>query len=931
MGQWVTTKYLYDKFDRISSQSEPYTGYYTTQWNTTEYDFYGRPIKLTEYTGKTTNITYSGLTTTVNDGTKTVITTKDAMGNVISVTDPGGTINYTYFGNGNLKTANSSGVVVSVEQDGWGRKTKLTDPSAGIFTYVYNGYGELTNETTPKGATNYTYSGVGNLTQSQVTGDNTSMTMQYGYNATNKLLSSITLAGSNGNNANYIYTYDSSQRIKKISENNAHAQFYKEYTYDAFGRIDTENYYAKLLMNGKSSSKKIKNTYQNGALKSIKDYTTNEVISNLNGINARGQATSITMGNDLKKQFTYNSYGYLTESKSEKSASASAVELMKLTTSFNTQRGTLNSRTTSMFSWSESFTYDSMDRLVNFDDNSSVNNHTYDLLGRITENSEVGDYAYTGNSFQLKDIDLNGQGDLYYQQNTLQQITYNAFKKPFEINETGKEKIGFQYNAFMGRSHMFYGDTNSNILIRKNRKHYSFDGSMEISHDSTTGETTFVSYMGGDGYSAPAIWRSKHPALGAPNQEYYYLHRDYLGSILMISDKNGTIIEQRHFDAWGNTVKLTDGNGNNLDKFVYLDRGYTGHEHLQGVNLIHMNGRLYDSKLKRFLAPDNYIQDIGNTQNFNRYSYVLNNPLMYVDPSGETFHPPGGSGCDVAGNPCGNPSYNYERSLAGARSVDIDIDFRGARRWIGNNFQSAVRDIVRPFREIGRFFRRLFGEKEDTSRKYANYEGLTSDPLAGSSANIPPSFFGSGGTDIGGLGIIQNNQGQGLNLDSDNIDGGFNPWPAAFTTSGVLIADDVTGIGVIDDIAIPVILAGAATYDLTKRVYVTYTMRNLSGQTYVGRTSGFGNPYSIMMRRASSHHMKAFGFGNPILDRAVQGVQGYPAIRGREQQMIDFYGGVGNFKIGNRIRGVSKYNPFGRIYHGASDLYFGPLASYTGF
>ena len=48
-----------------------------------------------------------------------------------------------------------------------------------------------------------------------------------------------------------------------------------------------------------------------------------------------------------------------------------------------------------------------------------------------------------------------------------------------------------------------------------------------------------------------------------------------------------------------------------------------------------MNGRLYDPMLHRFLMPDNYIQNPSNTQNFNRYGYVLNNPLLYNDPGGE--------------------------------------------------------------------------------------------------------------------------------------------------------------------------------------------------------------------------------------------------------------------------------------------------------
>lgn len=103
------------------------------------------------------------------------------------------------------------------------------------------------------------------------------------------------------------------------------------------------------------------------------------------------------------------------------------------------------------------------------------------------------------------------------------------------------------------------------------------------------------------------------------------------------------LVEQRHFDAWGGLVFLQKEGETEAaffseakyDEELYLDRGYTGHEHLASVSLIHMNGRLYDAKLRRFLAPDNFIQDPYNTQNFNRYAYVYNNPLIYNDPSGE--------------------------------------------------------------------------------------------------------------------------------------------------------------------------------------------------------------------------------------------------------------------------------------------------------
>lgn len=94
--------------------------------------------------------------------------------------------------------------------------------------------------------------------------------------------------------------------------------------------------------------------------------------------------------------------------------------------------------------------------------------------------------------------------------------------------------------------------------------------------------------------------------------------------------EEGVFKEKHHFDAWGNIVKFQDGAGNNLTAFKILDRGYTGHDHLLSVGIIHMNGRFYDPVLHRFLSPDNFVQDTFNTQNFNRYAYVLNNPLMYT-------------------------------------------------------------------------------------------------------------------------------------------------------------------------------------------------------------------------------------------------------------------------------------------------------------
>ena len=195
-----------------------------------------------------------------------------------------------------------------------------------------------------------------------------------------------------------------------------------------------------------------------------------------------------------------------------------------------------------------------------------------------------------------------------------------------------KERITYLYNAFGNRAHSFYGNAEAEKEKRPIHKHYSADGSVEIKEDKAKGSIDFLFYLGGDPYSAPAVYTSNNGEEG----KLLFLHRDQLGSIVAITDLNGKLIEARHFDAWGKVLSITDANGNKLTSLL-LDRGYTGHEHLASVGLIHMNGRLYDPALHRFLQPDNYVQDPFNTQNFNRYGYVLNNPLLYTDPTGEEF------------------------------------------------------------------------------------------------------------------------------------------------------------------------------------------------------------------------------------------------------------------------------------------------------
>ncbi|KOP39077.1 hypothetical protein DBB36_21525 [Flavobacterium sp. WLB] len=775
----ITKQVVYDGLGRKQKESEPYFSA-PSLWTNYEYDYLMRPTKITAPTGKIQTLSYSVLTTTSTDDGKVTTATVDALGNKVQSTDPGGTINFTYFANGQLKESDYQGNKVKIDIDGWGNKIRMEDPSAGVYTYSYDAFAQLKTETTPNGTTTLLYDTFGRTTEKTIAGTLTNSKTTYAYNALNQITSSTYVDNIESKTTTNLYEYDTFKRLYKTTETTPYAVFVKQQTFDALARIEKET--STATASGKTSSKTVKNTYQNGFPWQILDDTTQQVLWQANSLNERGQLLTAAFGNGIAVTNTYDQYGYIKQIKHDKTT-PTVVNIMTLNSDFEIKRGNLNSRTNSLFSRNETYKYDSLDRLTEYTNGLGIQEtQVYDDKGRITQNS-VGTYEYdTAKTYQNKAItptpeaagyygnregifndsmedrtgwgtvrspatvfysydnvtaahtgknslklvntltteqyvysdkwidinntaatdytysawvyssspqaeivlvmkdaqgvlsyntvvsnvtgswtqvtktfsvpsnikklcirlDNNGLGNIWFDDVQIRKtsdaatavralnITYNTFKSPVQIEETGVDKISFTYNDDNDRSSMFYGGQQSDKLLRTFRKHYSADGTMEVKHNIVTGAVEFVTYIGGDGYSAPVVLKSD-----GTTQNYLYLHRDYQGTITAISDQSGAIVEKRLFDAWGSIVKVQDGAGNILSGLTVLDRGYTGHEHLQSVGLIHMNGRLYDPKLHRFLQPDNYIQEPYNTQNYNKYGYVLNNPLKYTDPSGE--------------------------------------------------------------------------------------------------------------------------------------------------------------------------------------------------------------------------------------------------------------------------------------------------------
>jgi RHS repeat-associated protein len=125
-----------------------------------------------------------------------------------------------------------------------------------------------------------------------------------------------------------------------------------------------------------------------------------------------------------------------------------------------------------------------------------------------------------------------------------------------------------------------------------------------------------------------------------------YLYSDNLNSIDTIVNNQGEVLQRFAYKPFGKKLNL-DIDGNQTDTISKTNRGYTGHEDIEeDDDLVNMNARLYDSTLGRFISADTLIPNPYNTQSFNRYSYVQNNPLKYIDPSGHSSVKPEDVGSD---------------------------------------------------------------------------------------------------------------------------------------------------------------------------------------------------------------------------------------------------------------------------------------------
>ena len=660
-NKYVVSETVYDLLGRKWFESEPYftnsisaiaSVANSSTWTEIQYNDNFYPPKFTVKAfnnGKEAVTSTNGRTTTITESNgyaRTYIKTTDAIGNLISSTDPGGTITYTYNAAGQQIKAQYAENSVTTSYDAWGRKSEFNDPANGKYEYQYTGLGEIKKETSRKGYKEYFYKTNGLLDQiKEKSNDGTSTDKNYlfTYNPFGQLTQKS--GTTNLKSFTTAYSYRPEGRLGWTTEYLEGKQFYKyNIEYDSYGRI--KRYDQGLVSNGVTTAVAVENKYSiwDGTLYQVKQENTGKVLWELQTTNAKGLVTDAKLG-AVQIHNDYNPFGFLNTS----THISAAANLLDTSYIFDAVRNELKQRKHNNFGLTELFDYDTNNRLVNWTDPVTgikpVNDkNTYDIKGRITVNDQLGNIGYTigGNIYRASKINLNANGLANYgiggQNILLQNITYNENNDPIKIRGT-QHDYAFEYGLSESRQIMSYGGKFTDSQNAQFTKYYSESGDAEVILNRATGQEKHLLYIGGSPYESNIVYL-KDFAESTP--KFVFLHKDYLGSILAISDEVGNTLEKRHFDAWGNFTHLQKGTAEGITTVqqiaaanLLIDRGYTSHEHLAGVALIHMNGRLYDPLLRRFLNADENIQDPTNTQNYNKYGYVMNNPLMYWDPSGE--------------------------------------------------------------------------------------------------------------------------------------------------------------------------------------------------------------------------------------------------------------------------------------------------------
>jgi RHS repeat-associated protein len=676
--QWNRNEVRYDSLGRVVQRAAPCVWSALTTpcsyWTTMGYDILNRltevqrPINENDSTPQTTSYAYEGRTTTVTDpygNTKTLIRdvngwlreTKDALGYSIilgydaagaktSVTDSLGNTLWTgtYAYGIAPFLVGESGVdrgTWGYTVDALGERTAWTDPKGKLFYQSYDALSRPISRAEPDLFTHWIWGAtpadhnVGKLL-SVCTGSGYPCSSSYYYSETE--------------------TYDSLGRLyqRSIAIPSAGTYTYTWQYSATTGLLNTLTY----PVSTSGQALELQYAYQAGILASITDIldSPNVTVWQANAENPAGQITQETAGNGLVTSRAYDAVTHWLSSVQSGPGGGSSVQNQSF---LYDEVGAVTQRQDNNLGLSENFYYDADYRLSYSTLGGTQNlSLSYSPMGNITSRSDVaGGATWTYDPVHLHEVTEAGSGAYQYVYDpngnvTSRQgssISWSSYNYPTTINDTATgESVSFLYGP---DRRAYFEQTQSSSGTETN---YHVGGLLDIV--SSGGVTDYRHYIYA-GSEPVAIDSRKSSGTNA----FYYLLSDHQGSIAAITNSTGGVVVGESFTAYGSRRNPTTWSGapssSDLSTIAGITRqAYTFQDALGQMGLNDMIGRVQDAVTGRFLSADPRIADPTDPQEYNLYSYVHNNPLTYVDPTGFdcNFGPDGTDfsiGCTVTAPP----------------------------------------------------------------------------------------------------------------------------------------------------------------------------------------------------------------------------------------------------------------------------------------
>jgi len=648
-------------------------------WTTSTYDVLGRTVAAStpDEAGSggfaTVTTSYNGLTTTVTDPRGKATTSLNwATGELRRVTDANGVqISYSYRADGALsnvdRDAGRGTIRNAFVYDVLGRKIQQSDPDSGVATFEYNALGELIAQLDSAGnRIEHWYDARGRVWRKLVknAGGTLESESMYLFDAAANGIGKPASESING-------TY-----LGWAGQNDVSLAFGRSYTYDALGRpsgtatyVDGETYATAVAYDARgrawkvqdASGKWLKTQFTtNGAVKSLCESSASDAVATCPNnattyltileTDARGNPLRERRGNSAAMDVVREYWARSGRAAGICAGNATTCNLMDEGYGWDAA-GNL-STTQKETRYLEVYTYDNLSRLTlaratminGATANSTTFNASYDVVGNICA-AYATSFVYEGRGgcgtggipgsagtgttgpHRVRQT-TSGTGavtDYYYDirgNQTLRDLSGTANDRAIKYSLDDKA-----HEIALGgtvRTRFWYGSDGQRYKRLHDGKKTIYLGNVEV--ETVGGVTTVKRNVGG------VLQQSIVGSTVTP----HYLFHDQLGSVVRTTNASGAIVDnldyrhfgyRRHFSNPATTTEVGSG---------VTSRGFTGHEHVDGsgISVVHMNGRIYDPQLHRFLQADPMIQAPANLQSWNAYTYAFNNPLVYTDPTG---------------------------------------------------------------------------------------------------------------------------------------------------------------------------------------------------------------------------------------------------------------------------------------------------------